>query len=89
MTARHMGTLYRHREEVVLRQAVPTLPAEGIWAAIGLLAAVIAPLVFGWDGATLPAVVFLILCPFVVAGVLIADAAPERDRTSRLEDPSD
>ena len=91
MTAHHMGnmgTLHRSREAslfrdgALFRRAGLALPAEGIWAAIGLVAAVIAPLVFGWGGAALPAVLFLILCPFAVAGVLIADAAQMRDGES-------
>lgn len=88
MTAHHMGTLRRSRTEAVIREISLTMPAEGIWAAVGLVAAVIAPLIFGWDGATLPAVLFLVLCPFVVAGVLIADVAPERQREDRMEGPS-
>lgn len=77
MTAHRMGTLHRSQEGAAVGEAVFGLPAEGVWAAIGLVAAVIAPLVFGWGGATLPAVLFLVLCPFVVAGMLIADIAPE------------
>ena len=85
MTAHHMGTLPRSQEDVVVGNVGFGLPAEGVWAAIGLIAAVIAPLVFGWGGATLPAVLFLVLCPFIVAGVLIADVAPEKKTGDAVE----
>ena len=89
MTAHHMGTIDRHQERAVLRDAFAAMPADGLWAALGLVAAVAAPLVFGWGGVSLPAVLFLILCPFVVAGILIADGTPSRDDGSRIEDPAD
>ena len=85
MTAHRMGTLHRRQEDAVVEEAFLGLPAEGIWAAIGLIAAVIAPLVFGWGGGALPAVLFLVLCPFIVAGVLIADvAAAEKADTGAM-----
>ena len=89
MTAHHMGTLDRYQEKAVLRGAFAVMPADGLWAGLGLVAAVVAPLVFGWGAASLPAVLFLILCPFIVAGIVIADAAPSHDERSRIEDTAD
>ena len=85
MTAHQMGTFRSSREDAAVGDAGFGLPAEGVWAAIGIVAAVIAPLVFGWGGVTLPAVLFLVLCPFVVAGMLIADVAPEEKDSAPLK----
>ncbi|MGX1198627.1 hypothetical protein [Parvibaculum sp. MBR-TMA-1.3b-4.2] len=78
MTVHRLGALPRSRENAIIEEAGVALPPEGLWAAIGLIAAVAAPLVFGWGATTLPAVLFLVLCPFVVAVMLIADVAPAK-----------
>lgn len=85
MTAHQTGMLHRGQDNAAVGEAPFGMPAEGIWASIGLVAAVIAPLVFGWGGATLPAVLFLVLCPFIVAGMLIADVAPEEKSGAPVE----